>query len=56
VKLTAFREACKFEGLNLFWDFDGGITAEVVKKVDFIGGHEEIGENAKMTVSAVDLE
>jgi hypothetical protein len=56
LKLTAFGEASKFESLDLFWGFDGGITAEVLKKLDFIGGHEEMPENAKMRVSALALE
>jgi hypothetical protein len=55
-KGPALREASKHEDLNLFWYFDSEITAEVVNKLDSINVHEKMPENAKMTVSRLDLE
>jgi hypothetical protein len=55
-KGIAFREASRLEDLNFCWDFDGGIKAEVVKKLGFIDVHEKMPEEAKMTVSRLDLE
>jgi hypothetical protein len=55
-KGPALREASKPEDLNLYWHVDGGIKAEVVKKLDFIDVHEKIPGKAKMTVSRLDFE
>jgi hypothetical protein len=36
------------EDLNRFWYLDGGITAEIIKKLDSIDLHEKMTRNAKM--------
>jgi hypothetical protein len=55
-KGRACFEASRLEDLNFCWDFGRGIRAQVVNKLSFIDVEEKIPENAKMTISRLDLE